>query len=113
MNKAVQLMISKLKTQCLTVTLDRDIGNYEVETKEGDVGDVGGTVPIPTTEDAQLECCEWRGTIGEWQEHSKICGFVEVECEHCRSHRGQRKEMAKHHEECPEMKIPCPLSCGM
>ena len=54
MNKCltVQLMINKLDAQCLTVTVDQDIGNNEVE-------GVGSTM---ATGD-QLECCEWRGAF--------------------------------------------------
>lgn len=103
MNKAVQIMINKLKTQCLTMSLDRDINNFDVE---GDVADT------KTFTNVQMECCQWRGTIGEWKEHSEICEFVMVDCTECHSFNCQRKELALHHEECPEKKIPCPLSCG-
>jgi len=108
LNKAVQIMVNKLKTQCLTVTPGRNIATPEVE------GGVQITSPVDEqpADASPLENCQWMGSIGEWEEHSKICAFVEVGCEECHSFECPRKELLKHHDECPEMSIPCPLSCG-
>ena len=102
-SKAVQNMINKLKTRCLTIIDNRSIKDDE----EG--SNVSGVSATGNTEDD----CDWTGTIKEWEDHSKMCPFLEVLCEECSAFKCRRKELLDHLDECPEVSIECPLSCGM
>eukprot|EP01084_Bolivina_argentea_P041140 75928_1 len=100
-NKAVQMMISNLKTKCLSVNDALDGQNNEQE---------GTNIIITQAKDNQ---CDWTGMIKEWDEHGSQCPYMIVKCDKCQTFKGARKLLNKHNAECPEAVINCPLSCGI
>ena len=84
--------------------------------------------------------CDWVGTLGDCEIHLDTCGYVEekcklkcgdvlqrnnhvahekenciqriVKCEHCKKNFKFR-ELAKHLDVCPKMKVSCELKCGV
>eukprot|EP01083_Nonionella_stella_P090401 252565_1 len=104
-NKAVQNMINNLKTQCLS--LDDD--NEDDESDPDDDGIEGAKVIATQVKDNP---CDWTGMIKEWQDHSKECPFLMIQCSECKAFQCQRKSMNDHIARCPEVTIDCPLSCG-
>ena len=102
-NKTVQKMINKLKTRCMSIIDD----NEENEDAEG-----GGNCNVVITQIKDNQC-DWTGTIQEWDQHQKECGFLVISCDKCVTYKCQRQLMTQHLAECPEMTINCPLSCGL
>ena len=103
-NKAVQNMINKLKTGCLT------LGSAHAHAADQDEE---GAHLLITGAPRDLYMCDWEGRIQDWPEHVKVCPFLMVACADCRSFQGQRRELTAHVNQCPEVTIDCPLSCGM
>ena len=92
-------MINKLKTKCLTT----------LNNKNNDQQNEGVNNNVLITKDE----CQWIGRIDEYDEHSKICPFLLIICEHCNSFKIQRKLLSNHIEKCPKIKIECNQLCGM
>eukprot|EP01083_Nonionella_stella_P123687 372870_1 len=105
-SNVAQRMVNQLKTKCLTLndSLSCDAMNNS-EDAEGTSKDFVATKLIDE--------CEWIGTIESYNEHSKKCEFMMIECSECKTYQCRRKSMGKHLAECPESKIQCPLACGM
>eukprot|EP01084_Bolivina_argentea_P144046 252828_1 len=98
--KAVQKLINKLKTKCLSVAqttndkpIDQTEGSDVIDTKISDQ-------------------CDWTGQIQEYKQHAEQCPFVVITCDKCNEFKCARKLMSQHIETCPQVSIDCPLSCG-
>ncbi len=104
-NIAVQKMISKLETKCLTLSQNP---NYN---KQNNNEETEGINVIATQ--LSNECqCKWIGKIEEYETHSKKCEFLMVNCDECKIFECQRKLLNKHLNTCPQVKINCEL-CSM
>ena len=105
--KAVQKMINNLETKCLTL----DTKSASDKIKSGDdekrMSNEGDVI------DTKIEQCEWKGPIKKWMDHSEECGYVMIGCIHCNNYQSSRRKMKEHHDICPKIMIPCPLSCGL
>eukprot|EP01084_Bolivina_argentea_P259651 438176_1 len=93
-NKPIQKMINKLKTRCLT------IHKYKQQ-NDSDNSNVEGMNVIATQ--IKDNECDWTGSIKEWDEHSKECQYLLIQCNECKAYECARKLMNNHVSECPEV----------
>lgn len=55
--------------------------------------------------------CEWEGTLGDLDKHTKTCSFTLIACPNKCSHNIERKDMKEHLKDCPNREHLCE-HCG-
>ena len=57
--------------------------------------------------DNERKGCKWQSELANLQGHITNCKFNMATCKHC-SRKVARKDVSKHHNECPNVRIVCP-----